>query len=97
MRLGHVYINGVDRRNMWKYERITGFVPQEDNMHRNLTVGENLQYAASLRVPWFREPHRMAREVLLKLQLYKYRYYTRTLSICITYLVPDYNLQHPKP
>lgn len=32
------------------------------------------QYAAELRTPWFREPRRLCREVLLKMRLYKYRY-----------------------
>jgi ABC-type multidrug transport system fused ATPase/permease subunit len=73
-RLGRVLVNGIERRDLKPFQRMTGFVPQEDVVHRNLTVGENMQYAAQLRTPWFREPQKLCREVLMKMRLYKYRY-----------------------
>jgi ABC-type sugar transport system ATPase subunit len=60
-----VLINGVACGDLGKYSRLTGFVPQEDVMHRNLTVAENLHYAATLRMPWFREPDKLCREVCM--------------------------------
>lgn len=42
-RLGRVLVNGVERRDLQPFQHMTGFVPQEDVLHRNLTVGENMQ------------------------------------------------------
>ena len=49
----------------------------DEKIQTDLGVRRNslcLQYAAELRTPWFREPRRLCREVLLKMRLYKYRY-----------------------
>jgi ABC-type Fe3+/spermidine/putrescine transport system ATPase subunit len=47
-RLGRVLVNGVERRDLKPFQRMTGFVPQEDVLHRNLTVGENMQVGVSI-------------------------------------------------
>ncbi|EDO49953.1 predicted protein, partial [Nematostella vectensis] len=47
---GDIFINGVKESDFDKYRTITGFVPQEDVMHRNLTVKEVLRYQAELRL-----------------------------------------------
>ncbi len=49
---GKVYINGDDlRTNFNMYRTQIGYVPQDDIIHRNLTVGEVLSYSAKLRLP----------------------------------------------
>lgn len=49
---GQVLINGVDLyRHFDAYRTELGYVPQEDIMHRELTVYEALDYAAQLRMP----------------------------------------------
>lgn len=46
---GHVYINGIDiHREPEKIEGIIGFVPQDDLLLEDLTVYQNLYYAAKL-------------------------------------------------
>eukprot|EP00039_Didymoeca_costata_P009519 m.126277 g.126277 ORF g.126277 m.126277 type:complete len:897 (-) comp14512_c0_seq3:966-3656(-) len=47
---GTVQINGK-QVPIKKFKKICGFVPQEDVMHRNLTVHEVLSYQAQLRLP----------------------------------------------
>jgi ABC-type multidrug transport system ATPase subunit len=47
---GEILINGK-KEPLAKYRKITGFVPQEDIMHRMLTVKEILTYAAQARLP----------------------------------------------
>ena len=49
-RTGQVFINGKPDE-ISTYKKDTGFVPQEDIMHRNLTVRENLHFNARLRLP----------------------------------------------
>ena len=49
---GKVYINGENlRKNFSLYRTQIGYVPQDDIIHQNLTVGEVLEYAAKLRLP----------------------------------------------
>ncbi|MBD2167963.1 ATP-binding cassette domain-containing protein [Calothrix membranacea FACHB-236] len=49
---GAVHINGVDlQKNFNLYRTQIGYVPQDDIIHRELTVAEVLTYAAKLRLP----------------------------------------------
>jgi ABC-type multidrug transport system ATPase subunit/pSer/pThr/pTyr-binding forkhead associated (FHA) protein len=49
---GHVYYNGVDLyQNLDSLKATIGFVPQEDIMHKQLSVRRCLYYAAKLRLP----------------------------------------------
>lgn len=49
---GKVYINGDDlRTNFNMYRTQIGYVPQDDIIHRDLTVAEVLSYSAKLRLP----------------------------------------------
>jgi ABC-type multidrug transport system ATPase subunit len=48
---GEVSLNGVVGETIGKYPRLVGFVPQDDIMHDDLTVYENLMYSARLRLP----------------------------------------------
>ena len=50
--LGNVYLNGDDLRQNWSiYRSQVGYVPQDDIIHRNLTVEEILRCACQLRLP----------------------------------------------
>ena len=48
---GRVTINGVSGQTLAAFPRLVGFVPQDDIMHDDLTVYENLLYSAQLRLP----------------------------------------------
>ena len=49
---GHVYFDGYDvHRNIELLRSRIGFVPQDDVVHRKLTVDAALEYAAKLRLP----------------------------------------------
>ena len=49
---GQVLVNGDDLyRSYGLYRSILGYVPQDDIIHRHLTVGDALRYAARLRLP----------------------------------------------
>jgi ABC transport system ATP-binding/permease protein len=49
---GTVYLNGEElRKNFNIYRTQIGYVPQYDIVHKDLTVGEVLYYAAKLRLP----------------------------------------------
>lgn len=49
---GNVYLNGDDLRQNWSvYRSQVGYVPQDDIIHRNLTVEEVLRCACQLRLP----------------------------------------------
>ncbi|MBD2137285.1 ATP-binding cassette domain-containing protein [Anabaena sp. FACHB-1237] len=49
---GMVYLNGEDlEKNFNLYRNQIGYVPQDDIIHRELTVAEVLTYAAKLRLP----------------------------------------------
>jgi ABC-type multidrug transport system ATPase subunit len=47
---GEVTVNG-ETGNIQDLKRVTGFVPQDDIVHENLTVREQLRYSAELRCP----------------------------------------------
>ena len=44
-------VNGEEVDSLSKYRKVTGFVPQEDIMHRKLTVEEVLTFQGRLRLP----------------------------------------------
>ncbi|KAK4772009.1 hypothetical protein SAY86_013784 [Trapa natans] len=46
---GVIMINGK-KESIHSYKKITGFVPQDDIVHGNLTVGENLWFSATCRL-----------------------------------------------
>ena len=49
---GNVYLNGDDLRKNWAvYRSQIGYVPQDDIIHRDLTVEEVLTYTCRLRLP----------------------------------------------
>ncbi|MEL6441209.1 MAG: ATP-binding cassette domain-containing protein [Cyanobacteria bacterium J06621_8] len=49
---GNVYLNGDNLRQNWAiYRSQVGYVPQDDIIHRNLTVSEVLHSACQLRLP----------------------------------------------
>lgn len=49
---GNVYLNGDNLRKNWPvYRSQVGYVPQDDIIHRDLTVEEVLCYACQLRLP----------------------------------------------
>ncbi|KAJ3085836.1 hypothetical protein HK102_013788 [Quaeritorhiza haematococci] len=47
---GTLFVNGVEGE-MHTYKKAIGYVPQEDIMHRELTVRENILHAARIRAP----------------------------------------------
>lgn len=47
---GRVLINGRED-SIHRYKKVVGFVPQEDIMHRDLTVREILEFNAQVRLP----------------------------------------------
>ena len=48
---GEVSLNGVAGDTIGKFPSLVGFVPQDDIMHDDLTVYENIMYSARLRLP----------------------------------------------
>ena len=48
---GEIKVNGQEVNSLSKYRKITGFVPQEDIMHRKLTVKEVLMFQGRMRLP----------------------------------------------
>ncbi|KAK9815422.1 hypothetical protein WJX72_003407 [[Myrmecia] bisecta] len=48
---GVIRVNGDKVRSLERYKRVMGFVPQDDIMHANLTVEENLLFSAQYRLP----------------------------------------------
>jgi ABC-type multidrug transport system ATPase subunit len=70
---GAVLLNGVDlSRHYTEFRGQIGFVPQEDIIHRDLTVGEALYFAGRLRLPadyGSSEIQRRVRDVLAQLDL----------------------------
>ncbi|KAJ3272764.1 hypothetical protein HDV01_005292 [Terramyces sp. JEL0728] len=47
---GKLYVSGREIE-MSKFKNFVGFVPQEDIMHRDMTVRENIAYSAKIRLP----------------------------------------------
>lgn len=69
---GSLRVNGVESKGLSKLKRLVGYVPQEDIMHRELSVWQNLQYSADIRLPrdWTREQRqRHVKAVLEVLEL----------------------------
>ncbi|KAJ7380837.1 hypothetical protein OS493_007227 [Desmophyllum pertusum] len=69
---GRLFINDKEVAELGVFRNITGFVPQEDVMHRTLTVKEVLIYQANLRLPSTisqEEKRRRVNEVLELLDL----------------------------
>lgn len=48
---GSLKVNGAEAKGLSKLKKLIGYVPQEDVMHRELSVWQNLNYAASVRLP----------------------------------------------
>lgn len=49
---GKIYLNGRSLHQHWdEFRHLMGYVPQEDVMHRDITVYEALYYAAKMRLP----------------------------------------------
>ena len=49
---GKIYLNGRSLHQHWgEFRHVMGYVPQEDVMHRDITVYEALYYAAKMRLP----------------------------------------------
>ena len=49
---GKIYLNGRSLHQHWdEFRHLMGYVPQEDVMHRDITVYEALYYAAKIRLP----------------------------------------------
>lgn len=67
---GKVYINGNDlRTNFNIYRTQIGYVPQDDIIHRELTVAEVLRYAAQLRLPPDIDVERVVRSTLEQIEM----------------------------
>eukprot|EP01135_Chromosphaera_perkinsii_P012005 Nk52_evm13s2568 gene=Nk52_evmTU13s2568 len=47
---GTIKVNGVEE-DLSKYKKLVGYVPQEDVMHRRLSVKDNLTFSANMRLP----------------------------------------------
>ena len=69
---GTIRVNGVECNNLSSWKALVGFVPQEDVMHRRLTVFQNVMFSADMRLPrtWSAERKReLVMSVLQKLKL----------------------------
>jgi len=53
--VGTLRVNGRSDISVKSLAPVTGFVPQDDIMHRNLTVEENVTFSAHLRLPQLEE------------------------------------------
>ncbi|EGB03230.1 hypothetical protein AURANDRAFT_34292, partial [Aureococcus anophagefferens] len=74
---GAIFLNGHLCENLGDFPSQYGFVPQEDVMHRELTVMQNLTFAAALQLPpgtGRSEILMCVRDVLVKLQLVHVRH-----------------------
>ena len=77
VRSGTVFVNGDASVPLSRFQKITGFVPQEDVMHRDLTVKETLVFQARLRLPasWSAvEVHDVVNDVIASLGLFDVRH-----------------------
>mmetsp|Transcript_36121 Transcript_36121/g.58386 ORF Transcript_36121/g.58386 Transcript_36121/m.58386 type:complete len:1258 (+) Transcript_36121:130-3903(+) len=73
---GEITVNGT-KEPLSKYRDVTAFVPQEDTMHRSLTVLENLQFSARTRLPSYfttAERNAVVLDVMNVLGLYEIRH-----------------------
>lgn len=48
---GSLQVNGIESKGLSKLKKLIGYVPQEDVMHRELSVWQNLKYSADVRCP----------------------------------------------
>eukprot|EP00004_Rigifila_ramosa_P017043 TRINITY_DN4105_c0_g1_i1.p1 TRINITY_DN4105_c0_g1~~TRINITY_DN4105_c0_g1_i1.p1 ORF type:complete len:1713 (+),score=349.96 TRINITY_DN4105_c0_g1_i1:412-5139(+) len=48
---GKILVNGVEEKNLNRFKRVMGFVPQEDIMLRMMSVFEILMFSAATRLP----------------------------------------------
>jgi ABC-type multidrug transport system ATPase subunit len=48
---GQIFVNGEEMSGLTKYQKLVGFVPQEDVMLRELTVRDNIAFSAKYRLP----------------------------------------------
>ncbi|KAK3260822.1 hypothetical protein CYMTET_30242 [Cymbomonas tetramitiformis] len=48
---GQIYVNEKACEGLMDKKKLTGFVPQDDVMHRKLTVFDNLFHSAKMRLP----------------------------------------------
>jgi ABC-type multidrug transport system ATPase subunit len=48
---GQVFVNGEELSGLSKYQKLVGFVPQDDVMIRELTVRDNISFSANYRLP----------------------------------------------
>jgi ABC-type multidrug transport system ATPase subunit len=48
---GSLQVNGEEAKGLSKLKKLVGYVPQEDVMHRELSVWQNLRYSADIRLP----------------------------------------------
>jgi ABC transport system ATP-binding/permease protein len=61
---GSVFYNGLNLvRHRHQFSTSTGFVPQDDIVHKNLLVADALEYAAGLRLPCDTPPHELVARV----------------------------------
>ncbi|NJO40873.1 MAG: ATP-binding cassette domain-containing protein [Cyanobacteria bacterium RU_5_0] len=71
---GKVYINGDDlRTNFNIYRTQIGYVPQDDIIHKELTVAEVLTYAAKLRLPPDIDVDRVVKNTLEQIEMVERR------------------------
>lgn len=67
---GVVYLNGEDLRNNFNiYRTQIGYVPQDDIIHRQLTVSQVLTYAAKLRLPSDIDVDKVVEKTLLDVEM----------------------------
>lgn len=67
---GVVYLNGDNLRNNFSiYRTQIGYVPQDDIVHRELTVAEVLSYAARLRLPPDTDVQQVVRKTLEEIEM----------------------------
>ena len=71
---GNVFLNGDDLRcNFNIYRSQIGYVPQDDIIHRQLTVCEVLTYAAKLRLPPDTDVKQVVQQTLDEIEMSGYR------------------------
>ncbi len=79
---GSVFLNGENLRDTWGlYRTQIGYVPQDDIIHADLTVGEVLTYACQLRLPPDTDVQAVVTKTLTQIRLSHVRHtYARNLS-----------------
>lgn len=60
---GRILVNGEEMPGLVKYQKLVGFVPQEDVMLRELTVRDNIQFSARYRLPASYTKYQIERKV----------------------------------